>query len=674
MRGKYLSALGLSLLAGLLAFKIWRAHLETSIWIDEIASLVLASRPVAAIADVSAIDTNPPGYFLLLKAWLKLARGLGFEPGILWARLLGTLAWLGLVLIAWRGGRRLLGPLEAAVLAAAVAGSSYAGVLANDARGYSIASVALFACFLLLLRSYQEEGRASPAWRPSILRWLLYVICALAALWTHVLSLLVLACLALLWFGLVVRAHAWRSRFAGLGAGAHALAFLLFLPWLLNLRGQVASLQTSAPTWMTPATWFNFGSVFWYWYPFGRVGEPTRPPLPLFPVLGVLSILIPVLLAIGTFKVPDAGGHRRTLGLVAFSGLGVSLLFVILLWTMQRSGVASIFHAPRYPALTAALWASGLAGLAGLAGARRRLRGLCIGGAIAPWLACAVLGQGIVPSVETRGGLRAELSQLAGIPSPGTPVYVMPSELIPFYRGSLSEYRVRRIEDLPCGLAGAEEAWVLNLNPWRLFDRARDLIAQKLLAGEALADTAQRFSFPQALPLYELYHLRSIRRDAAALLCSQGLQPAERPVPPNAVAAAFPEEQRYTDGWSYPEVTAERGIYRWAAAPAVAVRFDRSLPPGDYILHFKGYRAAQPQDVVDMVFSFGGTSRTVKQPEGEISLEMTVHLEDGVRHPRLIVQHPTWKPAPSGSADTRTLASAFQLAWIEKQRADLTGS
>ena len=652
-----------------MAFKIWRAHLETSIWIDEIASFVLASRPVAAISDVSAIDTNPPGYFLLLKAWLRLGRALGFEPGVLWARLLGTAAWLGLVLAAWRGGRKLLGPFEGAVLTAAVAGSSYAGVLANDARGYSIASVALFACFLLLLQSYEEEGRASPAWRPSILRWLLYVICALAALWTHVLSLLVLACLALLWLGLVVRARAWRSRFAGLGAGAHALAFLSFLPWLLNLRGQVASLQTSAPTWMTPATWFNFGSVFWYWYPFGRVGEPTAPPLPLFPVLGVLSVLAPVIMATGAFKVRGTDGRQRTLALVAFSGLGVAVLFTILLWTMQRLGVASVFHAPRYPALTAALWASGLAALSGLAGERRRLRGACMAAAIAPWLACAVLGQGVVPGIETRGGLRAELSQLAGMPSPGTPVYVMPSELIPFYRGSLSQYRVRRIEDLPCGLAGAEEAWVLNLNPWRLFDRARDLIAQKLLAGEALAETAQRFSFPQALPLYELYHLRSVHQDAAAVVCRQGLQPAGRFLPPEAIAAAFPEEQRYTDGWSYPEVTAERGVYRWAAAPAVTVRFDRYLPPGDYILHYQGYRAAQPKEVVDMVFSFGGTSRTVKQPEGEISLEMTVHLEDGVRHPRLIVQHPTWKPAAAGAADARTLASALRWAWIEKQRA-----
>ena len=633
---------------------------------DEIASLVLASRPVAAIVDVSAIDTNPPGYFLLLKAWLKLGRALGSEPGILWARSLGVLAWIGLVLIAWTGGRKLLGPREGAVLTVAVAGSSFAAVQANDARGYSIASVALFACFLILLLSYRdeiaEEGRASIAWQTSIRRWLLYAACATAALWTQVLSVLVLGCLMLLWAVLTIRAHALRSRFAALGAAAHLLTLLMFFPWLLNLKGQVASLQTSAPTWMTPATWFNLGSVFWYWYPFGRIGEPGKPLLPFFPLLGVLSILIPLAMAsVGIFKIRDPGRHRQDLEIVAFSGLGVSLLFVILLWTLKRLALAPVFHAPRYPALTAALWASGLAGLAGLAGERCRLRGLCAWGAIAPWLACAVLGQASVPRVETRGGLQAELSQLAASP-PGKPLYVMPSELIPFYRRSLAGYRVQRIEDLACGLRGSEEAWVLNLNPWRIFDRTRDLIAQKILSTGTLAGTVQRVSFPATAPLYELYHLSAVHQDTAAALCRQGIQPAGRGVPRQAVSSAFPEEQRFTDGWSYPEVNAERVVYRWAAAPAVTVRFDRPLPAGDYILHYHGYRSAQPKDVVEMTFRYGGRSQTVLQPQGEISLQLPVHLESGTRHPVLTVEHPTWKP---GSGDTRTLGSALLVAWIE---------
>jgi hypothetical protein len=489
----------------------------------------------------------------------------------------------------------------------------------------------------------------------------------------HVLSLLVLGCLMLLWAGLAVRAHAVRSRFAALGAGAHVLALLLFLPWLLHLKGQVASLQTSAPKWMTAATGFNLGSVFWYWYPFGRVGEPGKPPLPLFPILGVLSILVPLILAIaGNVKARDADRDRRSFELVAFSGLGVSLLFVILLWAIQRLGVASVFHAPRYPALTAAFWACGLAGLSGLAGERCRLKRLCIWGAIAPWLACAVLGQSWVPRIETRGGLRTELSRLATAP-PGKPLYVMPSELIPFYRRSLAGYRVQRIEDLPCGLVGVDEGWVLNLNPWRIYDRTRDLIVQRLLAGGTLAGAVQHVAFPAASPDYELYHLRSVRQDRAAALCSQGIQPAGRLIPRQAVSVALPEEQRYADGWSFPEVNAERVVYRWAAAPAVTVRFDHPLPPGDYVIHYHGYRSAQPQSVVGMTLSFDGASHAVQQPAGEISLQWTVHMEKETRHPRLRVEHPTWAPASSGSADRRTLASAFVVAWIER-RPHLTGS
>ena len=46
---------------------------------------------------------------------------------------------------------------------------------------------------------------------------------------------------------------------------------------------------------------------------------------------------------------------------------------------------------------------------------------------------------------------------------------------------------------------------------------------------------------------YALYHLGSVRQDAAAALCRQGVQPTGRWVPPRAVSVALPEEQRYPE-------------------------------------------------------------------------------------------------------------------------------
>jgi hypothetical protein len=666
-RERLVPVLGLALLVlALLPLRLWRASLETSLWIDETASLVLANQPVGMILDTAAIDTNPPGYYLLLKAWLKAGRALGLQPGILWARLLGVLAWVALAVTAWSAGKRLFGSLGT-VLAVAVAGSSYSAVLANDARGYSIASVALFACFLILLRSYQEEvlgGGGPTLWRSSVARWLLYSACATAALWTHLLSLLILACLALLWLILLVRARAWTSGFARFGAVAQLAALLLFLPWLAQLKRQVAGLQASAPTWMTPPTGLNLSSVFWWWYPFGRVGDPHQFPTLLFPVLGVLSVLLPLSAAVGGRLQPQRAEepHTRMLGLLAYGGLGVSFVFVILLWEIQRLGVASVFYAPRYPALSAALWGGGLVGLAGLAGARTRRPGFSLWGLLIPWITCSLIGQWWAVSSESQGGLDAALARQAQKPPPGTPLYAMPSELAPFYRRTLSQYRVRRIEDLPCGLASASEAWVLNLSPWRVFDRPRDLIVQRLLAGDALAGAVQRFAIARD---YDLHHLSAVHQDAAAALCRRGIQPTGRLIPPQAASVALPEEQRYTDGWSYPEVSGEGGVYRWAATPTVTVRFGRALPAGDYVLHYEGYRSPHPEDPARMAFDFDGSSHAVTQPAGGISLQLNLHLEKPVRHPLLVVHHPLWSPAAAGSSDTRKLASALSFAWFE---------
>jgi hypothetical protein len=660
---RFAPAFGLVLLiAAVLPLRIWRASLETSLWIDETASLVLAQQPVGMILDTSAIDTNPPGYYLLLKAWLKAGRALGLEPGILWARLLGVLAWIALAAIAWSAGQRLFGPLYGTVLAVAVAGSSYSAVLANDARGYSIASVALFSCFLILLRSYQEEvledGGPAP-WRPAAARWLLYTAGATAALWTHLLSLLVLGCLALLWLVLLVRSRAWTSGFARFGAAAQLAALLLFLPWLAQIQRQVAGLRASAPAWMTPPTGLNLSSVFWWWYPFGRVGDPHHVPALLLPALGALSVLLPLAAAAGGRSRRPQERQARLLGALAYGGLGISFLFVLLLWEIQRLGVASVFYAPRYPALSAALWAGGLVGLAGAHGRRP---GINLWGFLLPWIACSVIGQWWGLSGEAHGGLEAALAREARKPPPGAPLYAMPSELAPFYRKTLARYQVRRIEDLPCGLAGASEGWVLSLSPWRVFDRPRDLIVQRLLAGDTLAGSVQRLSIARD---YALYHLGSVRQDAAADLCREGLQPTGRLIPPRAVTVALPEEQRYTDGWSYPEVSAERRLYRWASRASVAVRFDRPLPAGDYVVHYQGYRSALPRDPAAMAFRFGDASQTAMRPQGEVLLQFRAHLSGSMRHPVLVVEHPLWSPAASGSPDSRSLASAFFLAWVE---------
>jgi hypothetical protein len=691
--------LPLLLLLALGALALARAGRETSLWMDETSSLVLAHQPAWFVYDVSAVDFNPPGYFLLLGRWLRLGRLAGFVPGITWARSLGLVAWAVLALLAWRAGRRLAGDAGGLLLTLAVAASANATLLANEARGYGVASAALFACFVCLLGAHWDDqeaellvaaGGARPRLGRDVARWTCYAVAAALAAWMHLLAAVAVAMLALLWLILCVdrlldptaRRRAWRTRFALLGAAAHAVAGVAFLPWLMELRGQLGSLRASSPRWMTAADGFNLASVFWYWLPFGRVGMPRHPPGMLFPVLGALTLLVPlVALAVAWRKGwPTEADRpsRRCLGLLAAAGLGLPLAFVATLWCVQRAGIASVFHAPRYPALASAIWAAGLFGLAARAGLAFPRRTLATALLLLPWLASAALGQWWAWRLEGEGGLAAGLARLAeqaqagdasvaGAPPAGAVVYVMPSELMPFQATALARFRARPVEELPCGLRDVDEAWLLNLSrPWGLFDRMRDLVARRAVTSPAIVASIERTRFPPGSEDYELSRLRGVSHERAGALCDAGLSPL-REIPADAVAVALPEAQRYTDGWSYPEVNADRVAYRWSSAPEARVRFDRPLLPGEYVVRFVGYRTQLPLDPAPVAFSFGGATETTWRPAGEISLSLEVRLERGMRRPLLVVRHPTWRPVGS-SGDARTLGAALLFAWVERRR------
>src|SRR6056297_2484957 len=66
----------------------------TNLWLDEIYTIFTVTRSVADIVEMSAMDAHPPGYYLLLKGWLKPLRMAGIEPTLAAGRLLGVLVWV----------------------------------------------------------------------------------------------------------------------------------------------------------------------------------------------------------------------------------------------------------------------------------------------------------------------------------------------------------------------------------------------------------------------------------------------------------------------------------------------------------------------------------------------------------------------------------------------------
>ena len=654
--------LGLLLLAAaFLPLRLWRAGIENSLWIDETASFMLASHSVPFLLDHCAMDTNPPGYFLALKAWLKLGKVFLGEPGILWARAFGTVAWLLFAAGIWWLGRS-LAPGSAPLLTVAVAGSAYAAVSANDARGYSLATAALFLAFLLMVDLYAHPERPR---RQAALRWLLFALAAGIALWTHLLSAPILLFLGVVFVGL-----AWRRRtleFAGLGALAFTLATLSFLPWAFKALAGIGSLRASAVTWMTPATLPNLLAVFYYWYPFGRIGGPEHPWLD---GLGVGSIVLPLLAALGMAR-RSRGEGNPVLAILAAGGFAVPLAFVSLLWLLQRFGGVTIFYAPRYPALTAAFWAAGLVALALWTVERARWRRSAAWLLLTPWLLAAAGGQLWAISTDRQGGLREMRARFAPyLPPAGADLYVMPSELIPFFRQTFADFRLRRIEALPCDLPRLSRATVLDLNFWHVLDRPRDLIARRILETGNLAAGRETAAFPDWRRDYAVYRLTGVDPAAGAALCRRGLGPAPRPIPPAAVAVALPEDQQYTRGWSFPEVGPDLAIRRWASRETSEIVFDRAVPPGAYTLHLHGYNPAYPSAPATIAVSLPERGSPSSRELGEGGFTLEVPLDLRARQEPLIVRltRPTWSPKQAtGAGDPRVLSVLLEYAWLERR-------
>lgn len=662
--------LGVALLVAVLApLLLWRASLETSFWIDETYSVLLTTYPVGKLIELTAADAHPPLYYLALKTWIKLGRLLGVEVGVLWSRLLNLAAWLAGVAAVWWGGRRILGAWVGAVLAFAVAGSAVSGLVARDLRSYAFAVPALVLAFLCLLglSTTPLDGR-----RQRVLLWAGFVAASGIAVWSHLLSALVLAVLLPLWLALELpRSPGKGQRFLE-GLLASLLVIVAFTPWLPKIGSQLASVESGSTAWMTAPTLGNWLLTFTLWYPFGRIGYLNEPTNRLLLPLGVLAVLVPLLAFGWTFIRPGSRERHPSLERLGALGVGTALLFVTLLWVLTRLDLAPVFDGPRYPILAANLWVAGLVGLSTLAASRlgKPLHWSLL--LLAPWLACSLVGQAYLGMKESTWGVANRRHEVADLlPTTGEPLYVMPSELIPFYRRSLAEFEVRGVEALPCAPPRDGTASVLDVNFWKNLDRPRDHLARALIEAETLSTSVRSKGFPEPQHDYRIYRLDGLRTAPLEALCRTGFSPKNRGFVVRAASSAVPEDQPPSPSWSYLELNPELEIYRWATSDVTRVHFDRPLEPGTYTLLLEGLRTAFPEPIASMAIQFEGETAvtTAAQPEGRFRLALRVDLKRRHAKPILEIRHPTWRPAARlGSPDSRTLSFLFYGAWLEPER------
>jgi len=224
------------LLLTLLAAFLRLHHLDVqSLWYDEGVTARVSQMGVAELARWTANDIQPPLYYLLLNAWLRL-----FHP---WP---GNIAYLmrfisvgfGVLLVPLVGvmARKLWDDCAGILTAFVVAISPLMVYYSQEARMYAmlIFLVALAAWWVIMLLSHNTHQGIKPdanAERKRLFFLGLYALTGLAAMYTHYFAGFALLALALYWGHVWIRENRNPRALAGF-ALANIIILVGYLPWL----------------------------------------------------------------------------------------------------------------------------------------------------------------------------------------------------------------------------------------------------------------------------------------------------------------------------------------------------------------------------------------------------------------------------------------------------------
>jgi 4-amino-4-deoxy-L-arabinose transferase-like glycosyltransferase len=367
-----LAAVGLATLVGLL---LRLALLDQQDFLkDEYFTYGFVSAPLSRLLSPAiAVETNPPTYYLLQKAWLALGSSRIAMRSL--PALLGALAIPLVYLIGRRLGGRGVGFVAALLFATAPVHIRFARQI-RCYSGLTLLACAALTCLLYLLPPPEAPaGEPQPARRSPLLWWGYGLALALAAVFHNTgillvaVAMLLVACEALV-FRSLAPAAARRLLVVT------ALTLLPFLLWLPILERQALGDLGSAVAWIPPMSLDAVSSQMLGAYAVPRLAKPvvygfalwtawsllrTRPrvaaPLlvvlvgqpvllavaslvrPMFLVRALLwpTALFPVLLALGIGRLGSA--RRQALAVAAL--VAVQLVSARESYTLQRETAAA---------------------------------------------------------------------------------------------------------------------------------------------------------------------------------------------------------------------------------------------------------------------------------------------------------------------------------------------
>ena len=286
LRATGIILLVLTSVAAILRF-LWLG--SASLWIDELFSVAWSQMSSAYLLGPGVrIETNPPGYYLLLHFWMQ-----AFGESEFAVRALSALASIATVPVVYALGRTLFGHRTALVAALLMTINPVAVAYAREARSYSwmtLADAISLWAMVAVFRSRDTAVRQSWAWLG------VFVVSIIASCWLHYTSFLFAAGCYVAVASLLLRDKPFRWREAALWLVSLVIITLCvgWLVWLAMLLSDSGNL-----VWVPPLSWGSLGNFLLSL----TVPGPETPEL--MPVLwGICALMLLIVLAPGRRRLP----------------------------------------------------------------------------------------------------------------------------------------------------------------------------------------------------------------------------------------------------------------------------------------------------------------------------------------------------------------------------------
>ena len=271
----------------LLAFGLRAYHLGAdSLWYDETVSVHLAGKSLPALVAHTAGDIHPPGYYVLLHAWTRLAGNSDLAVAY-FSLFFGLL----LVVLAYRVGGQVFGPRAGLLAAFLVAISPYNVWYSQEVRMYTLGAVLGMGVLGAVIPLLAEPGARGPR----VGKWLiLYALFGALGLWMLYYFAFLLVAINLmvgLWWLATRRSRGVGWGWLGRWALAQVVLILLYAPWIPVAWRQAT--DPPVPPWRGFTGLGDLVAESWSALSLGQAVEMAQvwPALLLFAVLFVLGLL-----------------------------------------------------------------------------------------------------------------------------------------------------------------------------------------------------------------------------------------------------------------------------------------------------------------------------------------------------------------------------------------------